>query len=376
MKLFFVAGEASGDQHGSRLIAEIKLQNPSIELVAWGGDLMQNEGARLLSHYKNRAYMGLIEVLKNIRAIKGYMKQAKQDILAEKPDAIVFIDNPGFNLPLAQFAKKHGIPVHWYIAPKAWAWNKSRVKTMRKCIDHLYVIFPFEVSFFEGLGMPCTYVGNPTLESVLEFQQSQTKESILLGSNPENPTVAILAGSRKNEVSTLLPNFIKAANQIQNANVIVAAAPGLDMEFYNDILNTQQLKATIEFGKTFEILNQAHQTKGFALVASGTATLETALFKVPQVVAYKVNKITYFAGKQLLKIAYVSLVNILLQKQLVEEHLQNVEVKTLTDAIKRLQTPSSLETIQEGYSELWNMLIAKGQDVSKNVAENILKSLK
>jgi len=376
MKLFFIAGEASGDQHGSRLIAKIKLLDPTIELVAWGGDLMQNEGAKLLSHYKNRAYMGLIEVLKNIRAIKGYMKQAKADILAEKPDAIVFIDNPGFNLPLAQFAKQHGIPVHWYIAPKAWAWNKSRVKTMRKCIDHLYVIFPFEVSFFEGLGMPSTYVGNPTLESVLEFQQGQPKQSEFIGLNPDNPTIAILAGSRKNEVSTLLPNFIKAANQIGNANVVVAGAPGLDMEFYNDILNTHQLSATIEFGKTFEILNQAHQTKGFALVASGTATLETALFKVPQVVAYKVNKITYFVGKQLLKIPFISLVNILLQRQLVEEYLQNIDVKTLTGAIERIQTPSSLETINEGYSELWNMLISKGQDVSKNVAENILKTLK
>jgi len=376
MKLFFVAGEASGDQHGSRLIAKIKSLDPTIELVAWGGDLMQNEGAKLLSHYKNRAYMGLVEVLKNIRAIKGYMKQAKSDILTEKPDAIVFIDNPGFNLPLAQFAKQHGIPVHWYIAPKAWAWNKSRVKTMRKCIDHLYVIFPFEVSFFEGLGMPCTYVGNPTLESVLEFQQSQQNQSDFIGLNPDKPTIAILAGSRRNEVSTLLPNFIKAANKTDQANVVVAGAPGLDLEFYNDILNTHQLKATIEFGKTFEILSQAHQTKGFALVASGTATLETALFKVPQVVAYKVNKITYFVGKQLLKIPYISLVNILLQRQLVEEYLQNIEVKTLTGAIERLQTTSNLGTLNKGYDELWNMLIAEGQDVSKNVAENILNTLK
>lgn len=376
MKLFFVAGEASGDQHGSRLIAKIKSLDPTIEMVAWGGDLMQNEGARLLSHFKNRAYMGLVEVLKNIRAIKGYMKQAKADILAEKPDAIVFIDNPGFNLPLAQFAKQHGIAVHWYIAPKAWAWNKSRVKTMRKCIDHLYVIFPFEVSFFEGLGMPCAYVGNPTLESVLEFQQDKQQQTEFIGLNPNKPTIAILAGSRKNEVSTLLPNFIKAANQIGNANVVVAGAPGLDLAFYNDILDTHHLKATIEFGKTFEILSQAHQTNGFALVASGTATLETALFKVPQVVAYKVNKITYFVGKQLLKIPYISLVNILLERQLVEEYLQNIDVKTLSNAISRLQTPSSIETINHGYDELWNMLISKGQDVSKNLAENILKSLK
>ena len=303
MKLFFVAGEASGDQHGSRVIAEIKKVNPATEIVAWGGDLMQNEGAKLLSHYKHRAYMGLVEVIKNIRIIRGFMKQAKADILREKPDAIVFVDNPGFNLPLAQFAKKNGIKVHWYIAPKAWAWNKGRVQTMKKCIDHLYVIFPFEVSFFEGLGMPCKYVGNPTYESVVAFNKTNetSKESI----TNQTRTIAILAGSRRNEVMTLLPNFIKVANKLKNVKVVIAGAPGLDIAFYNEILQQNDLNATVVFNQTFEILNEAKQTGGFALVASGTATLETALFKVPQVVAYRVNKLTYFVGKQLLKIPYI-----------------------------------------------------------------------
>lgn len=370
MKLFFVAGEASGDQHGSKLIAQIKLLNPNAELVAWGGDLMQKEGAKLLSHYKHRAYMGLVEVIKNIKTIKGFMNQAKKDIINEKPDAIVFIDNPGFNLPLAKFAKNLGIPVHWYIAPKAWAWNKSRVKTMRKCIDHLYVIFPFEVDFFEGLNMPCTYVGNPTLESVYEFKKT-AKMTI---ESSHQPTVAVLAGSRMNEVNSLLPNFIRAANKISNAKIIVAGAPGLTLEFYQNILRNHNLTAQIEFGKTFEILNQASQTGGFALVASGTATLETALFNIPQIVAYKVNKITYFVGKQLLKIPYVSLVNILLKRMLIEEHLQKIDVQTLSMAIDRLNEPKNQEFIKNGYAELWKMLEEKGHSASQNVAKLILNA--
>ena len=367
MKLFFVAGEASGDQHGSRVIAEIKKVNPATEIVAWGGDLMQNEGAKLLSHYKHRAYMGLVEVIKNIRIIRGFMKQAKADILREKPDAIVFVDNPGFNLPLAQFAKKNGIKVHWYIAPKAWAWNKGRVQTMKKCIDHLYVIFPFEVSFFEGLGMPCKYVGNPTYESVVAFNET-SKESI----TNQTRTIAILAGSRRNEVTTLLPNFIKVANKLNNVKVVVAGAPGLDIAFYNEILQQNDLNATVVFNQTFEILNEANQTGGFALVASGTATLETALFKVPQVVAYRVNKLTYFVGKQLLKIPYISLVNILLQRSLIEEHLQKMDVETLWGAVQRLQQEDTNKSILAGYDELWAQLSAKGTNVSENVARLVL----
>ncbi len=370
MKLFFVAGEASGDQHGSRVIAEIKKIHPDTEIVAWGGDLMQAQGANLLSHYKDRAYMGLVEVIKNIRTIKGYMNQAKVDILREKPDAMVFVDNPGFNLPLAQFAKKNGIAVHWYIAPKAWAWNKGRVKTMKKCIDHLYVIFPFEVSFFEGLGMPCTYVGNPTYESVVAF--NKTKETIQENTGNHTKTIALLAGSRRNEVSTLLPNFIRVANMLTDVKVVVAGAPGLDLAFYNEILNQHQLKATVEFNKTFEILNEAKHTGGIALVASGTATLETALFKVPQVVAYRVNKLTYFVGKQLLKIPYISLVNILLQRNLIEEHLQKMDVETLWNAVQRLQKTNKNEEILSGYDELWAQLSAKGTNVSENVARLVL----
>jgi len=370
MKLFFVAGEASGDQHGSRVISEIKKIHPDTEIVAWGGDLMQAEGASLLSHYKDRAYMGLVEVIKNIRTIKGYMNQAKVDILREKPDAMVFVDNPGFNLPLAQFAKKNGIEVHWYIAPKAWAWNKGRVKTMKKCIDHLYVIFPFEVSFFEGLGMPCTYVGNPTYESVVAFNHAI--ETIQETTGKQTKTIAILAGSRRNEVSTLLPNFIRVANKLTDVKVVVAGAPGLNLAFYNEILNQHHLKATIEFNKTFEILHEAKHTGGFALVASGTATLETALFKLPQVVAYRVNKLTYFVGKQLLKIPYISLVNILLQRNLVEEHLQKMDVETLWNAVQRLQEVNTQTSILEGYDELWKQLSAKGTNVSENVARLVL----
>ena len=370
MKLFFVSGEASGDQHASKVIEYIHHNAPEIELVAWGGDLSKQAGARLLSHYKDRAYMGLIEVIKNIRTIKGFMNQAKRDILNEKPDAIVFIDNPGFNLPLAKFAKSLGIPVHWYIAPKAWAWNKKRVKTMRQCIDHLYVIFPFEVAFFEGLNMPCTYVGNPTFESVQAYLKAHPNPS------QQTPTIAILAGSRMNEVANLLPDFIRTAQQFPQYQAVIAGAPGLNESFYQTLLKEHGLTAKVEFNKTFDILKQAADTKGLAIVASGTATLETALFKVPQIVAYKVNSLTYFVGKQVLKISAVSLVNILLKTNLLEEHLQDTRVPTLTKAIQRLLQPETLQTVTEGYQTLWNNLEGNPTRYpSKEVGQAIINSL-
>jgi lipid-A-disaccharide synthase len=353
MKLFFIAGEASGDVHAAKIIQQLQLLHPSVSIVGWGGDEMQKCNIRFLSHYKNRNIMGFVEVIKKIRTINGYIQQAKSDIHTEKPDKIIFIDNPGFNLPLAKFAKKLGIEVHWYIAPKAWAWNKSRVKTMRQCIDHLYVIFPFEVDFFKKLGMPSKYVGNPTAEAVQLF----------LSENPEplskHKTIAILAGSRPNEVLKLLPKFILAAQKIasENDEIIVAAAPGLTKEFYQKILDEYNLKATILFGQTFQILYTASVTNGYALVASGTATLETALFNVPQVVAYEVNSITYFIAKNILKVKYVSLVNILLNEPCLEEILVDVTPEKLILAINRLEQDA--ENIKIKYQHLHAILDAK-----------------
>lgn len=331
-KVFLVAGEASGDQHGSVWIQALKTQFPDCELLCWGGDKMQAAGAKLLSHYRDRNIMGLVEVLKNLNKIKGFMKQAQADIEREQPDKIIFIDNPGFNLSLAKFAHSLGIEVHWYIAPKAWAWNTRRIKTMKRVIDHLYVIFPFEVDFFASYGMPSVYVGNPTNTAVTEYLKQAATQTF------EQKTIALLPGSRPAEVSSLLPSFIKAVQLIEagahtNITIKVAGAPSLSREFYEKVLRESQLHAEIEFDKTFDILHAAAQSGGYALVASGTATLETALLGCPQLVAYKVSPLTFFVGKYLFGIKYVSLVNILLKRPAVQEILQDVSAQRLSKGI-------------------------------------------
>lgn len=330
--LFFVAGEASGDQHGSIWVEAIKLRAPSCKIVCWGGDKMQAAGANLLSHYRDRNVMGLVEVLKNLKKIKGFMSQAQIDIERERPDKIIFIDNPGFNLPLAKFAHSLGIEVHWYIAPKAWAWNTRRIKTMKRVIDYLYVIFPFEVEFFAAYGMPSVYVGNPTNTAVTEYLTNRTETTY------SKKTIALLPGSRPAEVHNLLPSFIKAVQlkeggKAADITIKVAGAPSLSREFYENVLRESQLHAEIAFDQTFDLLHAAAQSGGYALVASGTATLETALLGCPQLVAYKVSPLTYFIGKFLFRIQYVSLVNILLKRPAVQEILQDVSAQRLSQGI-------------------------------------------
>ena len=334
MKIFLLAGEASGDQHGSELIKDIRSAHPDWEMCAWGGDKMEAAGARLLSHYKDRNIMGFVEVIRNLRTIRGFMQQAKDDLEKERPDKVIFIDNPGFNLPLAKYAKSLGIEVHWYIAPKAWAWNKRRIKTMKKVIDHLYVIFPFEVAFFERYGMPSSYVGNPTQKAVDQFLKNKPTPL------SHKKTIALLPGSRPAEVEALLPIFIRAAREVEDKEIeiMVAGAPSLDQAFYDTILQKEGLEANIRFNQTFDILHTASQTGGYAMVASGTATLETALFGCPQLVAYKVNRVTYWVGKTLIGIKWVSLVNILLNRMAVQEYLQDVSVSSLVKGIKGVKS--------------------------------------
>ena len=350
---------------------------------------MQEAGMELLSHYRDRAIMGLVEVIKNIRTIRGFMQQAKRDIQKYRPEKVVFIDNPGFNLPLAKFAKKLGIEVHWYIAPKAWAWNERRIKTMRKCIDHLYVIFPFEPDFFASRGMKSVYVGNPTLESVVRYRKLREEQGIGLNHNPskthgEFSSIALLAGSRKAEVASLLPVFIKTALRklstegSSTGGIRIAAAPGLSQEFYRDILERHQLldlwetgRIKIEFNNTFNILHETAVDGGFALVASGTATLETALLGCPQIVAYQVNPLTYWVASKVLKIQYVSLVNILLKRLAVEEHLKVVSEDILLAAIERLE--SNRERVLKDYRELEAQLQGEYEEfASERVARLIV----
>ena len=403
-KVFVIAGEASGDLHGSHVVRKLVAGEgiAPCEVVCWGGDLMAQAGGRLLSHYKDRAIMGLWEVIRNLRKISGFLDQAKADILAEKPDLLLLIDNPGFNLRIAEWAKARGIAVHYYIAPKAWAWNTGRIKTMRRVIDQLYVIFPFEVSFFAQYGMTSEYVGNPILEAIdqsLQRFHGQRGWDVDLGVElgDADEVVLLMPGSRKNEVSGLLPNFVAAARKYNDkACCVVAGAPGLELSFYQDILRYSVLKGEISqadadavkvyFGATYHLLMQlgdggllqgvqsGFRNRGVALVASGTATLETALLGVPQVVAYKVNGFTYLMAKWLVKLRWVSLVNILLDRGLLQEHLQDVSPERLSVALTELN--ENKQDLLSGYQELRDLLVMpSGSSASDGVIGGIVRQM-
>ena len=402
-KVFVIAGEASGDLHGSHVVRKLVAGEgiAPCEVVCWGGDLMAQAGGRLLSHYKDRAIMGLWEVIRNLKKISGFLDQAKADILAEKPDLLLLIDNPGFNLRIAEWAKARGIAVHYYIAPKAWAWNTGRIKTMRRVIDQLYVIFPFEVSFFAQYGMTSEYVGNPILEAIDQSLQRFDEQrgcdvdlGVELGDADE--VVLLMPGSRKNEVRGLLPNFVAAARKYNDkACCVVAGAPGLELSFYQEILRDSVLKGEISqadadavkvyFGATYHLLMQlgdggllqgvqsGFRNRGVALVASGTATLETALLGVPQVVAYKVNGFTYLMAKWLVKLRWVSLVNILLDRGLLQEHLQDVSPERLCLALTELK--ENKQDLLSGYQELRDLLVMpSGSSASDGVIGGIVKT--
>lgn len=403
-KVFVIAGEASGDLHGSHVVRKLVAGEgiAPCEVVCWGGDLMAQAGGRLLSHYKDRAIMGLWEVIRNLKKISGFLDQAKADILAEKPDLLLLIDNPGFNLRIAEWAKARGIAVHYYIAPKAWAWNTGRIKTMRRVIDQLYVIFPFEVSFFAQYGMTSEYVGNPILEAIDQSLQRFDEQrgwdvdlGVELGDADE--VVLLMPGSRKNEVRGLLPNFVAAARKYNDkACCVVAGAPGLELSFYQEILRDSVLKGEISqadadavkvyFGATYHLLMQlgdggllqgvqsGFRNRGVALVASGTATLETALLGVPQVVAYKVNGFTYLMAKWLVKLRWVSLVNILLDRGLLQEHLQDVSPERLCLALTQLK--ENKQDLLSGYQELRDLLVMpSGSSASDGVIGGIVRQM-
>jgi lipid-A-disaccharide synthase len=413
-KVFVLAGEASGDLHGSHVVRKLVLGSEEFaacEVVCWGGDLMAEAGGKLLSHYKERAIMGLWEVIRNLRKISQFLDQAKADILAEKPDLLLLIDNPGFNLRIAKWAKSQGIAVHYYIAPKAWAWNTGRIKTMRRVIDKLYVIFPFEVSFFAKYEMSAEYIGNPILEEIdrsLQRFHNQKCWDVNLTDELGAPlgveevcdsshVVLLMPGSRRNEVRSLLPNFVAAARKFDaQSKCVVAGAPGLDAAFYKEILSEALLggrlsqadvdSVKVYFGATYHLLMQLgdgeligpiksrFQNRGLALVASGTATLETALLGVPQVVAYRVNGFTYFMAKRLVNLRWVSLVNILLNRGLLEEHLQDVSPERLSMALTQLSDNQS--NWQLGYQELRDLLaMPNGSSASDGVVRGILRQM-
>ena len=358
MKLYIVTGEPSGDLHAANLVHELKISNSILKIRAWGGDRLIAEGVELARHIKDTAFMGLWDVLKNLRAIKSNLDFCKNDILNFKPDAIILVDYPGFNLKIAKFAKMQGIKVFYYISPKVWAWNKSRVTKIKRYVDELLVIFPFEVDFYQKYGMKVTYVGNPLLDEI-------GKGNFSFSYSTEKPIIALLPGSRKQEIESILPKMLTVVNAYPNHQFVIAATNTFSKEYYQSFI--QEKNVNLVFNETYGLLYNATA----ALVTSGTATLETALFNVPQVVCYKTNWLTYFLAKNLIKIKYLSLVNILMDrlvvKELIQSELNENRLKEVVDILL-----NNNEDILKDYDKLSNLLNKKG--ASKNAAEFIASS--
>ncbi|MAL58781.1 MAG: lipid-A-disaccharide synthase [Flavobacteriaceae bacterium] len=317
MKYYLLAGEASGDLHGSHLIKALKKEDPKAQFRFWGGDLMAAEGGDLVVHYKDRAIMGFAEVIKNLPKIKKLFNLCKKDISEYKPDALIFIDNSGFNLRIAKWAKPKGFNTHYYISPQVWASRAGRVKTIKKTIDHMYVVLPFVKDFYKKYDYPVHFVGHPLLDAI--SNRKQALPSIFREENnlDERPIIALLPGSRKQEISKMLKVMLSVVDEFQEYQFVIAGAPSQEKEFYLQFIEKDNVHLLLN--KTYDLLSLSHA----ALVTSGTATLETALYKVPQVVCYKGGRISYEIAKRIIKLKYISLVNLILDKPAVTELIQN-----------------------------------------------------
>jgi len=314
MKYYLVAGEASGDLHGANLMKALKNEDPNASFRYFGGDKMKAEGGELVKHYADMAFMGFTEVILNLRTVLRNLKTCKADILSHRPDALILIDFPGFNLKIAEFAKQHNIKVCYYISPKVWAWNQKRVLKIKKVVDQLFCILPFEVDFYRSWGMEVNYVGNPLLDEIGEFTVDanfRMKEGLTA-----QKIIALLPGSRKQEIERLLPDMLSVTENFSDYQFVVAAAPTFTADYYQQYIADKKVK--LVFGQTYNLLSHADA----ALVASGTATLETALFKVPQVVLYRGGAITVGIARLLIKIRFISLVNLIMDKKVVAELIQ------------------------------------------------------
>lgn len=321
MKYYLIVGEASGDLHASHLMAALRREDPQAEFRFFGGDLMAAVGGCApVKHYRDLAYMGFIPVLLHLRTIFANMAFCKRDIVEWQPDALILVDYPGFNLSIAKYIHaRTRIPVYYYIAPKIWAWKEYRIKNIKRDVDELFSILPFEVDFFEGKHRyPIHYVGNPTLDEVAAFRASykETRQSFFERNGLQaKPVIALLAGSRKQEIKDNLPDMIRAASSFGGYQLVLAGAPGIDADYYRAYIGDAEVK--IVFGQTYELLSHADA----ALVTSGTATLETALFRVPQVVCYHtpIGRVIAFLKRHVLKVKYISLVNLIAGREVVRE---------------------------------------------------------
>ncbi len=365
-KIFFISGEASGDLHGSNLIKAMKVNEPNLELKGWGGDMMEAEGMELLEHYKNLAFMGFTEVLLNIRTILSNFKRCKKQIEEFQPDAIVFIDYPGFNLRMAKFAKEKGILSLYYISPQIWAWKQNRVKKIQAYVDEMYTILPFESEFYQKFNVKVNYVGHPLLDVVSkEFNADAFRSKHKLN---DSPILALLPGSRNQEIKRMLAVMLKASENFPNYQIVIAGAPSKDKATYEGYLSE---KVHLIFGETYDLFHAAEA----GWVTSGTATLEAAIHNMPQVVVYKAGNISYQIAKRLVKIKYISLVNLIMDKEAVKELIQSeASVDQLTSEMKLITIDGKKrESMLQDYSELREKLGNTG--ASEKTAKHMLKTI-
>lgn len=324
MKYYIIAGEASGDLHGSNLMKALFKAEPEADVRFWGGDLMQKVGGTLVKHYKDLAFMGFAEVLANLKTILNNIELCKKDIKKFNPDVIIFIDYPGFNMRIAQWAKKQGFDTHYYISPQIWAWKEGRIKAIKRDVNQMYVILPFEKDFYEKKHhFPVHYVGHPLLDAIAEFKKNVSIDFREKYKLDERPIIALLPGSRTQEITRLLNEMLQIVNDYPQFQFIIAGAPSLTETYYQTFIKQENVKLIIN--DTYNLLNNAYA----AIVTSGTATLETALFQVPQIVVYKGNEISYQIAKRIIKLKYISLVNLIMDEPIVTELIQK-ECNTFT----------------------------------------------
>ncbi|WP_395046382.1 lipid-A-disaccharide synthase [Flavobacterium sp.] len=356
MKYYIIAGEASGDLHGSNLMKGIYKEDSQAEIRFWGGDLMQQIGGTLVKHYRDLSFMGFLEVVLNLKTILNNIKICKADILNFKPDAIIFIDYPGFNMRIAKWSKKLGIRNHYYISPQIWAWKESRIKAIKNDVDKMYVILPFEKDFYEKKhNFPVEFIGHPLIDAINNRQKTNAEQFKKDNNLDERPIIALLPGSRKQEIEKMLSEMLSVVKDFPNYQFVIAGAPSQEYSFYEQFLTNNQVHFISN--KTYDLLSVSHA----ALVTSGTATLETALFKVPEVVLYKGSWVSYQIAKRIITLKYISLVNLIMDKEVVTELIQeDCNSKKIKTELEKILEPSYRNTLLANYDLLEKQLGGAG----------------
>jgi len=370
MKYYIIAGEASGDLHASNLMKELKVLDAQAHFRFWGGDRMLAQGGEIVKHIREMSFMGFWEVIIHLRTILKSLEKCKQDVLAWKPDVLILVDYPGFNLRMASFAKAHGIRVIYYISPQIWAWKQSRVKTIRSDVDKMLVILPFEPAFYKRFGVEVEFPGHPLVDAIEDFKSKGLKPDFLKENGlSEKPVVALLPGSRKQELASNLRIMTAMAKHFPDYQFVVAAVESCPFDFYQTQVKGSSLKVVT--GQTYQLLAHSHA----ALVTSGTATLETALLGVPQVVCYRAGKISYLIAKLMVKVKFISLVNLIMDRPLVQEMIQHRfnSYNLKNELNKLLHDPEYIQKIRDGYQQLRAQL--GGSGASRNAATIIHRYL-